>query len=88
MIFDVTSISIFHFCNLRSWLDTLELSHNDFHWFSDDIGQYVKSTSMGHTNYEVVGAILDSSINGNLEARNKGFTTFQAESLHSIKLLS
>jgi len=43
---------------------------------------------MWHTNYEVVGAILNSSINGNLEARNKGFTTFQAESLHSIKLLS
>lgn len=84
MVLDVTSLLSLRLTLL--WRDSLELSHNHFHWLTNDIGKSVESTTMGHTNDENASASLSGSIDHVLEAWHERFTTLEAESLHRVEL--
>ena len=58
MVLDITRLSILNFFS-HLWLDSLELSHDDFHRLSHDVGERVKTASMSHTNDKGASALLD-----------------------------
>lgn len=48
---------------------------------ADDVGENVETTTMGHTNDNVLDAIIDAAVNQGLHAGNQGLATLQTESL-------
>lgn len=72
---------------LSSRLNTLDFSHDHLKGLSHDVGQHVESTTVRHTNNELVCAILYGSVDSDLQAWDERVATLKAESLFGIKLL-
>ena len=87
MIFDITSISIYSFSS-RLRLNALEFGHDDLHGFPDDVGESVEATSMGHSNHEGSGALLNCGVDTEFEAGNESFAALEAKPLHCVKFAS
>lgn len=74
MVLDVTR-------SLVGALGTGEFAEDGLVGLSDDVGQDVETTTMGHTNDNVLDAIVNATVDEGLHTGNKGFATFETESL-------
>ena len=75
MVFNIPRPSVFSgVFFVRS--HALKFSHNDFKRFPDYVCEDVESSSVGHTNNESAGAVIDSSIDRNFKTRNKTLASF------------
>lgn len=86
MVLNITCVIKFR-GGLSRGHSALELSHDDLHGLSNDISQDVKTTSVGHTNNEVRCTMVNTGVDGTLNAGNETFTTLETESLHGVELL-
>ena len=84
MVLDITRLSILNFFS-HLWLDSLELSHDDFHRLAHDIGESVESTSVCHTNDESSGALFRGCVDQIFETWNERLTSIKSESLHGVE---
>ena len=67
--------------------NSLELSKNCSQRLTHHIGEHVEAATMGHSDNDFVGAMLEAGIHADLHARNECLDTFETESLHRVKLL-
>lgn len=88
MVLNITRV-IKLLCKLTfsNGLNSLDLGHNHFKGFSDNVGENIESTTMGHTNHELVSTIFNGGVNSHLQTGNEWVTALKTESLLSIELL-
>ena len=67
--------------------NTLELSHNNFYGLAHNISQNVETSTVRHTNDEMMSTFIYSSIDGDFKARNETLTAFKSETFHRVELL-
>jgi hypothetical protein len=75
MVLDITGALILGTCR------TSELAEDGLVGFSDDVGENIETTTVGHTNDNILHTIVDAAVNESLHTGNKGFATLETESL-------
>jgi hypothetical protein len=60
---------------------TSELAEDRLVGLSDDVGENVETTTMGHTDNDILDTVVNTAINKSLHTGDKGFTTLETESL-------
>jgi len=60
---------------------TSELAENRLVGLSDDVGENIETTTVRHTDDNVLDTIVDTAVNESLHTRDKGLTTLETESL-------
>lgn len=60
---------------------TGELGEDSLVGLADDVGEDVETTTMGHTNDDILDAIVDGAVDEGLHTRNKGLATLETETL-------
>lgn len=58
-----------------------ELGEDRLVWLADNVGQNVKTSTMWHTDDNILDTIVDGAINESLHSWNKGLATFKTETL-------
>ena len=85
VILDITAVSCNGLITLL-WRDALELSHDDLHGLAHDVSQSIESASVSHANDKSARTFLHGRVDAELEARDEGLATLEAESLHRVEL--
>ena len=85
MVFDISSWQLVALLDL--WSDTLEFSHDDLHWLSNNVSEGVQSASMGHRDDKFSGAEFNRGIEQIFQTGDKGLATFKTETFGCIELL-
>ena len=85
MVFDISSWQLVALLDL--WSDTLEFSHDDLHWLSDNVGERVQPASMGHADDELSATELNCRIEQIFQPRDKGLAAFETETFSCIEFL-
>jgi hypothetical protein len=60
---------------------TSELAENRLVGLSDDVGENIETTTVRHTDDDVLDTIVDTAVNESLHTRDKGLAAFETESL-------
>ena len=62
---------------------TIKLAENIFGRFSEDIGEDVQTSTMGHPHHKLLHSLVRSLFNDYVQSRNQGFTPFKRKPLLS-----
>lgn len=65
---------------------SLELSENYVKRLPDNVGEHIKSSSVGHADDNALGSSLDEGIDTRLHTRDEGLNSLKPEALHSVEL--
>lgn len=79
MVLDVTGTNVID-------LGAVKFGKDGLVWFSNNVGQHVQSTTVGHTNDNVFNAQLNGSVDQGFETWDQRFSPFQTESLVTREL--
>jgi hypothetical protein len=66
-------------------MDALKFCKYEWHGFAHDVGKYVESTSMGHSQNEAMGTQFGCQINGIFQSGHDGLSSIQTESFGGIE---
>jgi hypothetical protein len=60
---------------------TGEFAEDGLVGLSDDVGENVETTTMGHTDNDILDTVINTAVNEGLHTRDKGLTTLETKSL-------
>ena len=73
--------------NVSNRSDALELSEDDFKRLSHNVSEHVQSTSVRHSNDDLLGSVVTEFIDQRLHTWDERVDSFESESLHGVELL-